>query len=72
MGSRSDRGLRNPRHTFGIQTPNRKLMPFMMAPMRPGNVQMFFPECNPLITPGVRDPDSQVPDYNAVVELLPA
>lgn len=36
MGSRSDRGLRNPRHTFGIQTPNRKLMPFMMAPLRPG------------------------------------
>lgn len=43
-----------------------------LAPMRAGNVQMFFPECNPLITPGVRDPDSQVPDYNAVVEVLPA
>ncbi len=43
-----------------------------VAPVREGNVQMFFPECNPLISPGVRDPDSQVPDYNAVVEVLPA
>ncbi len=43
-----------------------------IAPMRGGNLQMFFPECNPLIRPGVRDPDSQVPDYNAVVEVLPA
>lgn len=43
-----------------------------IAAMRAGNMQMFFPECNPLITPGVRDPDSQVPDYNAVVEVLPA
>jgi anaerobic selenocysteine-containing dehydrogenase len=42
-----------------------------VAPMREGNVQMFFPECNPLIRPGIRDPDSQVPDYNAVVEVLP-
>jgi predicted molibdopterin-dependent oxidoreductase YjgC len=42
------------------------------APVRGGNVQMFFPECNPLIRPGVRDPDSQVPAYNAVVEVLPA
>jgi anaerobic selenocysteine-containing dehydrogenase len=41
------------------------------APMRPGNLQMFFPECNALIRGGVRDPDSGVPDYNAVVELEP-
>ncbi len=34
--SASDRGLRNPRHTFGVQTSNRLLMPFMMAPLRPG------------------------------------
>ena len=34
--SASDRGLRNPRHTFGIQSANRLLMPFMMAPLRPG------------------------------------
>ena len=39
--------------------------------IRPGNVQMFFPECNPLIRAGERDA-SGVPDYNAVVEVLPA
>jgi hypothetical protein len=39
--------------------------------MRPGNVQMFFPECNPLIAGGRADA-SGVPDYNAVVEVLPA
>ena len=37
--------------------------------MRPGNLQMFFPECNPLIRAGVRDPDSRVPDYNALVQI---
>jgi molybdopterin-dependent oxidoreductase alpha subunit len=42
-----------------------------LAPMRPGNVQMFFPECNPLIARGARDV-SGVPDYNAIVEVLPA
>ena len=36
-----------------------------------GNVQMFFPECNLLIRAGERDA-SGVPDYNAVVEVLPA
>lgn len=43
-----------------------------VASVREGNVQMFFPECQPLIRAGVRDPDSQVPDYNAVVEVFPA
>jgi len=42
-----------------------------LAPMRARNVQMFFPEANPLIPPGRRDPVSHVPDYNAVVELVP-
>jgi predicted molibdopterin-dependent oxidoreductase YjgC len=42
-----------------------------IARMRPGNVQMFFPECNPLIAAGRRDP-SGVPDYNALVEVAPA
>jgi molybdopterin-dependent oxidoreductase alpha subunit len=42
-----------------------------LSPMRPGNVQMFFPECNPLIRAGVRDTTSGVPDYSAVVEILP-
>lgn len=39
--------------------------------IRAGNVQMFFPEANPLIQPGRRDPVALVPDYNATVEILP-
>jgi anaerobic selenocysteine-containing dehydrogenase len=42
-----------------------------LAPLAPGNVQMFWPECNAVIEAGVRDPDSFVPDYNALVELIP-
>jgi hypothetical protein len=33
---------------------------------------MFWPECNAVIEAGVRDPEAFVPDYNAVVELIPA
>ncbi len=40
------------------------------AKLRRGNVQMFFPEANPLITPGRLDPVGLVPDYNAVVEVV--
>ena len=43
-----------------------------VAPIRPGNVQVFFPEANPLLAPARRDPISGVPDYNAVVEVVPA
>ena len=42
-----------------------------VAPMRPGNVQAFFPEANPLLSPTVREPQSGVPDYNAIVEVVP-
>ena len=42
-----------------------------LAPIRPGNVQAFFPEANPLLSPTVREPLSGVPDYNAVVEVVP-
>jgi molybdopterin-dependent oxidoreductase alpha subunit len=42
-----------------------------LAPIRPGNVQAFFPEANPLLSPTVREPHSGVPDYNAVVEIVP-
>jgi predicted molibdopterin-dependent oxidoreductase YjgC len=42
-----------------------------VAPIRAGNAQMFFPECNPLIRAGERDA-SGVPDYNAIVEVVPA
>jgi molybdopterin-dependent oxidoreductase alpha subunit len=40
-----------------------------VAPIRVGNVQMFWPEANVLIAAGRRDPVSGVPDYNAVVEI---
>jgi molybdopterin-dependent oxidoreductase alpha subunit len=43
-----------------------------IAPIRAGNVQMFWPEANALIAAGRRDPVSGVPDYNAVVEISPA
>jgi molybdopterin-dependent oxidoreductase alpha subunit len=43
-----------------------------LSGMRGSNVQMFFPEANPLIASGERDPLSLVPDYNAVVEVRPA
>jgi hypothetical protein len=32
---------------------------------------MFWPECNAVIEAGVRDPVAFVPDYNAVVEVIP-
>jgi anaerobic selenocysteine-containing dehydrogenase len=40
-----------------------------VAPIRAGNVQMFWPEANALMAAGRRDPVSRVPDYNAVVEI---
>jgi predicted molibdopterin-dependent oxidoreductase YjgC len=42
-----------------------------LAPIRPGNVQAFFPEANSLISPARHEPRSRVPDYNAVVEVVP-
>lgn len=42
-----------------------------LAEMRPGNVQAFYPEANPLLSPTRRDA-SGVPDYNAVVEVVAA
>jgi len=32
---------------------------------------MHFPEANPLIDGTRRDPISHVPDYNAIVEIIP-
>lgn len=42
-----------------------------IAEILPGNVQMFFPEANPLLAAGRRDPVSLVPDYNAAVTIEP-
>jgi molybdopterin-dependent oxidoreductase alpha subunit len=42
-----------------------------LAPIRPGNVQAFFPEANPVLAPTRRDAASGVFDDNAVVEVVP-
>ena len=42
-----------------------------IAPIRPGNVQVHWPESQSLIRRGVRDPECGIPDYNAVVQLIP-
>ncbi len=39
--------------------------------IRPGNVQVHWPESQGLIRRGVRDPECGIPDYNAIVELVP-
>jgi anaerobic selenocysteine-containing dehydrogenase len=39
------------------------------AAIKPGNLQVHFPEANSLLTPGVREPASGIPDYNAVVRV---
>jgi molybdopterin-dependent oxidoreductase alpha subunit len=43
-----------------------------VSAIRDGNVQMFFPEANPLISTNKRDPVALVPDYNAVVTIVRA
>ncbi len=43
----------------------------MVAPMKPGNVQMLFPEANVLLASGPHDERSKIPDYNALVEIIP-
>ena len=42
-----------------------------VAPIRSGNVQVFFPEGNGLLSAGIRDPDSGVPDYTTRVDITP-
>ena len=67
--------LRSPHRRHGAAPPTPvvtvRLARVHVAPIRPGNVQAFFPEANPLLSPTVREPVSGVPDYNAVVEVLP-
>lgn len=43
-----------------------------IAPMRPRNLQMHWPEANVLLRADVLDVEAGVPDYNALVEVLPA
>ncbi|MFQ5918556.1 MAG: FdhF/YdeP family oxidoreductase [Thermoplasmata archaeon] len=41
-----------------------------VSQIKPRNVQMYWPEANVLIRQGVVDPESGMPDYNALVELI--
>ncbi len=41
----------------------------LRAPITPGNLQMHWPEANPLLNPSRIDPGGKVPDYNAVVHI---
>jgi predicted molibdopterin-dependent oxidoreductase YjgC len=43
-----------------------------VAPIRAGNVQVFFPEGNVLLPVGIRDAASGVPDYTTRVDIVPA
>ncbi len=43
-----------------------------VVPLRPGNVQAYWPEANAIIRRGVTDPACEMPDYNALVEIRPA
>jgi predicted molibdopterin-dependent oxidoreductase YjgC len=40
------------------------------APIRPGNLEVHWPEGNTLLSPDAIDPDSMEPDYNADVTLI--
>ena len=41
----------------------------LISPVKPGNVQVHWPEGNVLIETGVRSPEAQIPDYNTWVEI---
>ncbi len=42
-----------------------------IAPMRPGNLEVHWPEGLPLLSGSTIDPTSLEPDYNAEVEVVP-
>jgi molybdopterin-dependent oxidoreductase alpha subunit len=42
-----------------------------IARIKPRNLQMYWPEANAVIRRGVVDPQCGMPDYNALVQLLP-
>ena len=41
----------------------------LQAPIKPGNLEVHWPEGNTLLSGAAIDPDSMEPDYNAVVTL---
>ena len=40
-----------------------------LAPIKPGNLEVHWPEGNTLLSGSAIDPDSMEPDFNAVVTL---
>jgi molybdopterin-dependent oxidoreductase alpha subunit len=54
-----------------VRSPHGELAALVhRAPLRPGNVQVYYPEGNALLPGGRRD-RSGVPDYNTTVEIVP-
>ena len=43
----------------------------MRAPIKPGNLEVHWPEGMPLLSGDAIDPDSMEPDYNATVTVEP-
>lgn len=55
-----------------VRSPHGELVGRVMtARIREGNVQMHWPEANPLIPRGITEPHSGIPDFNVAVEILP-
>jgi anaerobic selenocysteine-containing dehydrogenase len=42
-----------------------------LAPIKPGNLEVHWPEGMPLLAGDAIDPDSMEPDYNATVSVEP-
>jgi hypothetical protein len=40
-----------------------------LAPIKPGNLEVHWPEGLPLLSPSDVDPESGEPDYNAMVRV---
>jgi molybdopterin-dependent oxidoreductase alpha subunit len=64
-------GLRDGRRVLVRSATGEVAARVKIARLRPRNVQMFFPEANPLLERGRGDDASGVPDYNVVVTIAP-
>jgi len=41
----------------------------LLAPLRPGNLQVHWPEANHLLSRDTCSPEARIPDYNALVRV---
>ena len=63
-------GVANGDKVVAAQRPRRaRAARSLISPVKPGNVQVHWPEGNVLIETGVRSPEAQIPDYNTWVEI---